>query len=113
MNKEDFYKRNILDGSTDDPYSYAVSLLPPSLRKEYESARNERSHFLHQLKESLDNTSDSNSLKAYMECEQAINHYHTLSCAAMFLYGAELMERECSQTFGSLALAIANAFSSK
>ena len=112
MNKDDFYRRNILYGSTDDPYSYAVSLLPPSLHEEYESSRNERSQFLHLLTDSFDNTGKT-LMNTYMNYEPAINNYHTLVCTAMFLYGAELMERECAQALGSLALTIANEFSSK
>ena len=113
MNKIEFYNENILEGPVEDPYTYAASLLPPSLREEYESARIERSRYLYQLKESLDNTGDKTLITAYMDCESVINNFHTLACAAMFLYGAELMEKECAQTFGSLALAIANELSSK
>lgn len=108
MNKEDFYNRNILEGPLDDPYSYAASLLPPPLRKEYESARSEYSRHLRQLIESIDRTGNKELKQIYMDYEPAVTDYHTITYAAMFLYGAELMEKECAQAVGNWILKIAD-----
>ena len=100
MNKQDFYDRHIIDGPLEDPYLYSVSLLPKPLIEEYEDAKKENAGYFHKFHDFFKNNDDPELLNIFMKFEEAYNHFQTLACAAMFLYGAELMEKECAQKIG-------------
>ena len=102
MNKEDFYKRNILEGPFDDPYTISAGLLPDSLCKEYISVYKEYSEHLEKFVAAIDCTGNMELRQLYLNYEQAANAFHAMSSDAMFLYGAEIMEKECAHSFRGL-----------
>ncbi len=100
MNKQDFYDRHIIDGPLDDPYSYSADRLPKALLKEYEDAKKEYGIYFDKIENGFRSSDDPEMLKLFFAFEEKANHFQTLACAAMFLYGAELMEKECAQKIG-------------
>ena len=112
MNKEEFYQQTIIAGPIEDPYAYAVSLLPSSIHAEYESAYKEYSTQLRKLVEGIKRTDNMELMQSFMSYEAAANAFHTLSSDSMFLYGAEIMEDECTHAIGDLVLICAKEMSS-
>ena len=100
MNKQDFYDRHIIEGPLDDPYSYSANMLPKDLLEEYEAAKKQYRVYFDKIENIFKTSSDPELLNLFFRFEEAYNHFQTLACAAMFLYGAELMEKECAQKLG-------------
>ena len=100
MNKQDFYNKHIIDGPLEDPYSYSANRLPKELLKEYEDAKKEYGVYFNKIQNVFKNSDDPGLLNLFFRFEESYNQYQTLACAAMFLYGAELMEKECAQKLG-------------
>jgi len=49
-----------------------------------------------------DGTGNMELRQLYLNYEEAANAFHAMSSDAMFLYGAEIMEKECAHSFRGL-----------
>ena len=97
MDRKAFYEKYICN-TEDDVYAIAISGMDEEMRQDYEdmSARQTEAYKDVEMRMSLLDGGDDPAklLHHYSETRTAAE---TVLCHAMFLYGAELMEKECAE----------------
>lgn len=101
MNKENIFKKYVLDGPEDDIYVYAANRLPEKYFTEYQLANSMRADCFNKLNNEILNSENGALLHGLLlDFEAAVNHFTNLTGNSMFMFSCECTKKEYEHILG-------------